>query len=338
MKKVALFCTFLALILTAGCQREFGGISPAEQDAVVPAESFLVFDTRTDYDSALVNRRKLTNVPAGFVSLASKQANVKQGVGTDKIPDELARLLNSEGVLQIGNWIIKLNFEDRLARVISQDQKKNVYSKLLKEQKDKDIYIFSFEDEVLTLLDEGITISPTLDSNSKKLANARTTFCIGGGGISSNDGGIRQNAHSTCTGNSPISLNPNTARYVRGTDYKKYAVYFRLDAVIWAWVTPSIPFSTVFDACLTNGTFTSNIYWRTNCNTDSGTWPSNPNISYNYNLQYQGVVGAELLYTQEWQVYGGGRGLRCLRVSDFSIINQNAPWIGGSSNFSGQCS
>lgn len=152
-------------------------------------------------------------------------------------------------------------------------------------------------------------------------------MCIGGGGISDDEGDVSQFGHSSCVPNY-ISYNPNTARYKRGTIYKKYAVYFSLDAVISAWVTPLIPFQQFFDACLTNGTFTSNIYWRTNCNTDSGTWPSNPNISYNYNLQYGGIYGSELLYTQEWRVYGGGRGLRCLRVSDFSLLNQNAPWIG----------
>jgi hypothetical protein len=244
---------------------------------------------------------------------------------------ELARLINKEGVMQVGNWVVKLNFEDKLVRVIGNDQKKKLYQKLIKEQQDKDIYVFSFEDEVFALLDEGFTSSPTLAS----AANGRVNGLCFGGGISEPEGHIAQNAHSTCTNQPPLSFNPNTATYVRGTNYNKYGVYFELNAFVNAYVTPQ--YANIFDPCLVNGNFTANIYWRSNCNGNTGIWPSNPNQTYVYNLTFVYQGGSELYFTQQWGVYSGSRGIRCLQVSDFSLTTQNAPWIGGSSNFSGVC-
>ncbi len=343
MKKIFINClaaTFL-LLAAVSCDRQSQDLTPDfGQDNVSSAEDFLHFRTESDYDSALVNPKLAVKAPAGFVSLASVRAqapNAKTDANDKKAPEELTRLLNKDGVMQVGNWVIKLNFEDKLVRVIANDQKKKLYTKLINEQKDKDIYVFSFEDEVFGLLNEGITESPTLTDptgQSKPLPNGR--ILCSGGGIGNDEGDIRQNAHSECT-STVFSFQPNSARYVRGTDYRKFGVFFSCDAFISAWVTPETPNTTDFYYCLTNGTFQANIYWRANCNGNTGTWPSNPTLTYQYNLNFMQQIGTELFYYQEWRVYGGGRGLRCLRVTDFSLLNQGPAWNGGASNYAGDC-
>lgn len=326
MKKIFSNCIAATLVLLAAvsCDRKSDELAPDfSQDNVSSSEDFLHFRTESDYDSALVNPKLSLKAPAGFVSLSSALAqapNAKTDANDKKVPEELTRLLNKDGVMQVGNWVIKLNFEDKLVRVIANDQKKKLYTKLLKEQKDKDIYLFSFEDEVFALLDEGITESPTL----VKSPNGRMNFlCFGG--ISG--GRMYNNWDSQCS--AAYFPNPNSASYQVGTDYDKFGVYFRLYAEIRAF------YVGVYDSngnnlsspCLITGNFEANIYWRSTCNNyNEGTWPGTGphtyNIQYNPGLSAPGVS----ILTEYWTIYSAGRGLKCIKINDFRLVNQNMSW------------
>lgn len=318
MKKIFNNCAVVAFMLLAAvsCDNKTNDLLP---EADVVSEDFLQFRTESDYDSALVNPKLSLNAPAGFVSLANTLAapNARTEAKEEKIPEELARLLNKDGVMQVGNWVIKLNFKDKLVHVIGNDQKKKLYTKLLKEQKDKDIYVFSFDDEVFALLDEGITVSPTL-SPAKNGRVSAGILCFGGIG----GGDLTRWYSSTCTfGTFPT---PNTSRFTLGTEYGKYGVYYRLWAKIESLTADYFVNGVLSNSlCLTKGTFTPDIYWRSNCrNYNEGTW--NPG-QIPYDLEYAGSPGYNN-YIQRWTLYASGRGLRCIRINDFTLNNQSMTW------------
>lgn len=324
MKKILSNCLAATFVLFAAvsCDRKSDELAPGfGLDNVSSSEDFLHFLTESDYDSALVNPKLSLKAPAGFVSLSSaltQAPNARTDADEKKVPEELTRLLNKDGVMQVGNWVVKLNFEDKLVRVIGNDQKKKLYAKLLKEQKDDNIYVFSFEDEVFALLDEGITESPTL----VKAPNGRVKAGIlCGGGISSND--MYSDYVSACTFPA-VYPDPNTAEYRIGTSYVKFGVYFRLRSIIRARTEDLFINGVLMNSpCLIQGTFNANIYWRSNCrNYNEGTW--NPS-GETYNLLFLFLPG-QTIYEQFWTLYSSGRGLRCIRVFDFRLINQNTTW------------
>ncbi|GHB70880.1 hypothetical protein [Persicitalea jodogahamensis] len=330
MKKI--FINYLAatfvLLAAVSCDRQSQDLTPnLGQDNVSSAEDFLHFRTESDYDFALVNPKLAVKAPAGFVSLASVRAqspNAKTDANDKNVPEELTRLLNKDGVMQVGNWIIKLNFEDKLVRVVANDQKKKLYTKLIKEQKDKDIYVFSFEDEVFALLNEGITESPTLTIRP----NGRLNFLCGGGlpeALGDQIGYIP----SKCTGDWVIFGEANTAIYDVGTNYQKYGIHFVLKAIIKGTIIthPGGGFSN----CLKSNTFQAEIYWRSNCqNYDEGTWPGDPNATQQFDLQYTGttwIFPNSQIFGQNWTVYSRSRGLKCIKTKNFYFPSSPQYWI-----------
>lgn len=206
--------------------------------------------------------------------------------------------------------------------VIADDQQKRLYQALVRKQKNKDIYVFSFEDEVLTLLEEGYTASPTLTDTP----NGRMSFLCGGGISSSQGTDIGATFQSTCTGNwAPGTINTSSFR-VR-TEYDKFGVYFRLRIQLLSSITPVDP-SGSHSNCLRQGTFQANMYIRTNCGPDH-TWPSNPNGTHTYDLQLlysSGWTTNSFLVGQTWTPYDGTRGVRCFRIINFRLLNQNHIW------------
>lgn len=327
MKKIFSNCLVAAFMLVAAvsCDRKTSDLVPdPSQVNVTSGEDFLHFRTESEYDSALVNPKLSLKAPAGFASLSSvrSQAPTAKTNANDKereAPEQLTRLLNKDGVMQVGNWVIKLNFEDKLVRVIANDQKNKLYTKLLKEQKDQDIYVFSFEDEVFALLDEGITESPTL----VKATNGRINFlCFGG--ISG--GRIFRQWNSQCTQVQYPS--PNSAGYEVGTDFDKFGVYYRLYAEIRVYLNPLYSNGiNVSSNCLYNGTFEADIYWRSNCNNyNEGTWPGSG--THNYSVQFNSDLSPPGItcLTQYWDLYSSSRGLKCVKIYDFRLLNQNMSW------------
>ena len=318
MKKVSFFVSLLALFCAISCQKEPGlGVDAELSDP----SSFLRFEVREDFEEAASKALPLNDAPKGFLSLQSvlqlQDASAKKEGEEDKIPKPLARLLNKDGVVQISKWICKLDFEEERVYVIADDQQKRLYQQLVRKQKNKDIYIFSFEDEVLTLLEEGYTASPSLTD----APNGRMSFLCGGG-LSSAEGTIPTFVQSTCSGNWTVSGTPNSSTFSVGTNYNKYGVWFEMNAVILSAISPSLG---TYSNCLRQGTFQAHIYLRTNCGPDR-TWPDNPNGVYEYNLQNtgtQGWVPGSILHGQSWVAYSGTRGVRCIRILNFRLLNQN---------------
>jgi hypothetical protein len=326
MKKVSFFVCLLALFSVLSCQKEPGlGVDAELSDP----SSFLRFELREDFEEAASKASPLNDAPKGFVSLQSvlqlQDAAAKKEGQEDKIPEPLARLLNKDGVVQIGKWICKLDFEEERVYVIADDQQKRLYQALVKKQKNKDIYVFSFEDEVLTLLEEGYTASPSLTDTP----NGRMSFSCGGG-ISVGEGTFEASVpiYSTCTGLWAVGGTPNTSFFVIGTDYDKYGVWFRLRFRIRSTITPMTPNGS-FSNCLKYGSFLAHINITNNCNSVSN-WPSDPSGAMIYDLQYTGTnwaIPGSVIYGQIWNAYSSSRGIRCFRILNVQLLNQQPhPW------------
>lgn len=319
MKKLlfSLFSFSLLIFLSVSCHKESGNVSPALD---VIQDDYIKFPTRMSYDSVLKNPDQITNFSnARFVSLemASKAAKIVN----DSIPKDLLQILNKDGVLQIEKWIIKLDFEKEKVYVIEESKKDLLYGKLIKQDIHPDIYTFTFENEVLSLLEEGYTSAPSKE-------NAKIAAWCFGDGLGNDEGDLTNYGFSSCTG-SVFTFTPNSARFYHTTQYHKYGVLFTLKTQIQSWITPTNLNNREFSDCLINGTFKANIFWKQKCkNPDSGTWPSNPALTYAYNLGFTAQSGNELVYLQEWTLYSRSEGLRCVTMNDFTNVSQNIPFNG----------
>lgn len=117
--------------------------------------------------------------------------------------------------------------------------------------------------------------------------------------------------------------------YDVGTNYSKFGVFFKLNAIIKANIVthPGGGFSN----CLISNTFQAEIYWRSNCNNyNEGTWPGDPNAIQQFDLQYTGtnwVVPASIIYGQYWTIYARTRGLKCIKTKNFSFPSSPLYWI-----------
>jgi hypothetical protein len=79
--------------------------------------------------------------------------------------DFLASILNPDGVVQIGEWIFKVNLEKEVVLALNQKHAA-LYQDLVEENIDREqIYVYNTHDDVLTLIKEGIY--GTVNKNAK---------------------------------------------------------------------------------------------------------------------------------------------------------------------------
>lgn len=194
------------------CQKEEAIVQKAEEI------DYLTFPSRDAFEGAITSNKIPTN--ARFISMEqAKKSNLRTDAEDLKIEIEsLEKLINSNGIVQIGKWIFRLNGKTRTVNALSEENKQ-YFGQLKKgEVVPGIIYTFSFDDDVLDLLENGFTSSPTLASNQKV-----QLFC-GEKGVSTNH--IDRVVGPLFNPDPWVSINRGIAR----VDYYKGGIYFELRA------------------------------------------------------------------------------------------------------------
>lgn len=170
MRLLAIYIAGSAFIFSA-CNRESALTPGADQTSVVKPnlaiqENRLVFGSQTVFENIVNGNDSTTLKSVGefnsmLKSFVDGQSNGRKKDAVMPIPNTfLARLVNEDGVLQIGNWIIRIDVKDSLVTVLEEANKTKFYQDFLNKTPQKEIYRFKTTDDVLNLLAEGYTTSP----------------------------------------------------------------------------------------------------------------------------------------------------------------------------------
>lgn len=267
----------------------------------------LAFRNRTTYEDAIIlppadttHRQKVDSFALrsaatkisypGFTSMLdayNKSSNATSRLAGDTmaINDEhLAALVNPQGIIEIGEWIIKINPAKSLVTVLN-EKDENLYPDLLNDVSNPKIYQFSTNDDVLDLLEEGQTMG--------SVNNNRVSILCGGGAAASK------------TQSSEYTEPTDNRRLIGINAYKKFGVYFHL-------------YTTAFLYGPTNSNLVimhqHAYYYKTNCKNyaESGPYVFNDYLqSQNYNYRSGGY------YDFEQNIYMSTRGLQ-----DYQVISR----------------
>ncbi|WP_299254965.1 hypothetical protein, partial [uncultured Cytophaga sp.] len=225
-----LLCTFsLSFLACKNSKDENSIIAPntSQKEDVAVKNGRLAFKDRSTYESFITlpavdttNRQKTTSAElrtsateikyAGFTSMLdvykNSNANNRLAGDTMTINDEtLAALVNSDGILEIGEWICKINPAKSLVTVLNEADE-NMYQDLVNDVSNPKIYIFSTNDDVLDLLEDG-----QINGSS---TNYRVSIFCGGGASGSSQQSLPGSA--------------NNQNFIGESTYKKFGVYFHL--------------------------------------------------------------------------------------------------------------
>ena len=229
MKKISLFVLSLFLIFMTNACKEQEQFFPTEERnlslKVEEKEGRLVFDNRNDYQTVVENNislQRVGNLPDSYVSNANMNARIGQ---SDKeilaeVPEQLLRMLNDDFVLQVGKWVMKLDFFERKVYVVENQYAKSLYNDLITGRVGEHVYEFGMDYDVLDLLDEGYTSVPEGSERSEGI------FC--GGGV-----GINYNRGSKILVEAKLSNNfVYTYVFYSVSQYQKYGVWFEFASVV----------------------------------------------------------------------------------------------------------
>jgi|GEM_PF-5596051 len=133
-----------------------------------------------------------TNGPSNQCKLASKSLA--------EVPAFLQEIINADGIVQIGNHIMKLNFDTEKVLVLNATHENEIHDLIAENLDNKNIQVLSMEDEVLSVL-------------ANKVAN--TKICFRKGAPSGAKGGA-----INCTGYNYAFVQ---------LKYEKYGVWFELN-------------------------------------------------------------------------------------------------------------
>ena len=219
---ILLFAVFTMFL---SCKKETQLMPDAQQvkDPISTRSGRLVFSDTKVFETLVSDKPEKIktvwsdhNISADFRSMLLEWGSASSGrKKNEPMPVEnetLASMLNADGVVQIGKWIIKVNPKDSLVTLIDEKHLSNQYKNLLSDTKSSEIYRFSTNDDVLPLLEAGYTGTPDTKSG-------RTTgiFCCCG---------ISGGANSTDWEPWPSTSNGVSVTVRAVNVYEKYGVYF----------------------------------------------------------------------------------------------------------------
>jgi hypothetical protein len=171
------------------------------QDAFVKMTLVQKLDDIEDYRSF-----KQLKIKGSSKSRVSKVLSIKEEELIDT-NDFITTLLNSDGMLRIGNYLFKINLAAETCLVVDGDNEEDVADLISENTTNKKIMIFSTSDDVLYLLAEG----------SKGTISGRTElFCTQSGAPAKEDKGFDYESDRFRMDNKVV--------------YQKVAVYFSLQA------------------------------------------------------------------------------------------------------------
>ena len=184
-------CAVMIMILFGSCQKEVVN----EPASIVNntcnlsvIDNRLVFNTISDYEGAVsltnceqtVAFTKQVNSLNNFTSYSEKQntaaKRVKEGSALDSLldgEDFLKSILNSDGAVQIGNYIILLDLANDLVYAIDAKFSDQYSDLVARNINNPNIMSFSTEDEVIDLLKDGVLGTVKNLNNTLKKAKCK---------------------------------------------------------------------------------------------------------------------------------------------------------------------
>lgn len=170
---------------------------------------YLVFESRDNFESylneGLDQEENLVKKGNNFIPLAQdNEAKVNLGIDDEFI----ANLLNKDGIVQIGDWIIKVDLANQKVTALNKENSKYYNDLKIGNPIDNVIIHFSTEDDVLGLLETG----------QYSDINARMLSCAPGPPILP--------LHQS---NGAIYESRTGERYASWYTYTKYGIYFTLE-------------------------------------------------------------------------------------------------------------
>ncbi|MFN4145417.1 MAG: hypothetical protein ACK4GN_06310 [Runella sp.] len=282
-------CLMICTLLIFGCS-DLKNEAPVAQKEWLKQwetkEGFIHFMTEDDFNDVLKNESKLQQIEkqTNFQSFARANiSNARLSNDDLNVPKKLAGILNQDGVIQIGKWIFKMDFDQKIVFALDEQHKLSSLKNLVEGRKSDHVYQFSFEDEVLALLEEGETGSSKNSANNGRMK----LFCRGPG-----IGGAN---HQDCK-NIPQNLVGAGVGVCASNQYDKYGIYFESFAVL-KYLGPAQ--TNTFFPSLQN--YDANCNWVNNCGATGGDFFVGRNFSFDTN--------AGIWRSKDW-FYTGSRGLK----------------------------
>jgi len=301
------------------CQKDEQGVTSSHPQDIAIEGDILKFASHDAYEELLQTPKVLDNLLAeqSFQSFheVSKSARLsgeddKGSSKKDAIPETLARMLNKDGVYQIGDWILKLNFKSKKVFVLESSQRNKLYQDLVAERVSEKVWVFTFDDEVLDLLASGYKSSP-----SKGAPGGRPAIFCGSGIAGDPDPEVRSSPYR-CSPTDGLSSDYNKI------EYSKYGVYFECDLKWGGQADFFINDGQTLGACAYTGTISKKYFLETNCRNSWTRSDEQYNAQYTLALDYSYGDDVRIIYyTGRERIYQGSRGLRCLKIDFFNVTN-----------------
>ncbi|MCY7356964.1 MAG: hypothetical protein LH609_05750 [Rudanella sp.] len=266
-------------------------VSTQDLHSVSVINGLLKFASLESYEKIIADSSGLAALAKmdGFTSSALVDTKNARLAAKEAVPNAtLAKVLNQDNMMQVGEWIVKLRFQQKVVMAIQEKNKGKLFSALKEDKQAEGIYKFSFNDDVLYLLADGALPSK----------NARPAlFCCCG-----IDGDQTENTqyYPNEAGNTSY---PMTAY----NTYEAYGVYFEASTRI---VYKTWPLSLMPDPPF--GRFQGRYAYEQKCrNPDyqEGT----PNFSYIMGPDPNN--GEQFVY--KYLIYASGKGLRYLLLESY---------------------
>lgn len=271
--------------------------TPSQNEDIAVKNGYLAFKDRDVFESTIASlsydtlsfnptARKASqsiNLP-GFTSmldvyLSNPAANTRVTSDTMPINDEvLAALVTPEGIIEIGEWIFKINKINNSVAALHESNS-HFLTELKSDIANPNIYLFSTNDDILDLLEEGLT---------QGTSTSRVSILCGGGAGESNE--------TTQPYTAPA---PDKIKLIGSSQYKKFGVYFHLYTSVYVVVNEQ------------NGNIiiqhTHAYYYKTNCKkyVESGPYTFNNDLKTgDYNF-----LSGSSSYDCRQNIYKSTRGL-----------------------------
>lgn len=266
-------------------------------------DNVLVFSSITSYEDAIAKNRKDKFEVEGKFEFQSLNKAISSGarIKASDIEDEFLRsILNSDGVVQIDKWLIKVDLSQEECRVLEvKNRTDKNYEDLVNNVDNSLVYHFPDNYNVLDYLEAGYTSIEIPSNPGGKVA----ILC--GGGI-----GERDNTSPT----NPRWIN----LYMRARNfYSKAGIYFTAEVHIRGENADSQapyvrPLNTPCD-----GLVTFSYSFETNC---KNSWGRNvPTTTGPFELACAGFSGQSFGnlpdHPKNQKIYEGSRGLKSLKIS-----------------------
>ncbi len=220
MKKqfISIAIVGMGLVFLVSCTKE------QKENVVAPVQKVdvarVVFESIEEYENLFADpatsEEKINKVAARFGTF-NESARVGTALEDTLYPEELQKILNDDHIVQIAQWLIKVDAAKEQVLVLDKKYLDQYNDLAISNLNNKNILVYSTEDEVLSMLQNG---------ESPSNARVEALFCSESGGrAKQNDGPAIANINLLNTQGGVTLLE---TRYNIETRYLKLGIYFEL--------------------------------------------------------------------------------------------------------------